>query len=130
MKQQQGFWNICGFDDRWLMIVGVPISSVIVSVMLFYNYYEQGNWAFLSICIPMSFVYTSCFWFSMRFAYNRVKKYYPDITDIGKRISIMFAVLMLVYLVINVVLDTLFQYLFADHHARPNQIMKCCPRCY
>ncbi len=115
---------MCGFDDRWIMMVGIPISSVIVSVMLFHNFFEQGNWTFLSVCIPMSFIYTTCFWLCMRFAYNRVKNYYPDFKDIGKRIGIMFVLLMLVYVVINYTLDHLLQYLFSAGKAHPSPVME------
>lgn len=115
---------MCGFDDRWIMIVGIPIGGFIVSVMLFHNYYDAGNWQFLSVCIPMSLVYTASFWFCMRMAYTRVKGFFPDLKDIGKRIAIMFVVLLLVYVVINFLLDNLFGMLFAGHKTEPSVVME------
>ena len=75
------FRDVAGFDDRWVIITGLPLASMLISLLLFYDYYEQGNWPFLSVCIPMSFVYTGIFWFALRWTYHRVKSRYPDKTD-------------------------------------------------
>ena len=81
------FKDIAGFDDRMLIIAGLPVASMLISLLLFNDYYAKGNWAFLAVCIPMSFVYTGFFWYMMRWAYAHLKERYPAVQDIGKRAS-------------------------------------------
>ena len=118
------FRDVAGFDDRWVIITGLPLASMLISLLLFYDYYEQGNWPFLSVCIPMSFVYTGIFWFALRWTYHRVKSRYPEFRDIGKRIFWMVLAFLLVYVVVNVALDALFAWLLPEHQTHPNLLLE------
>ncbi|MBK8555799.1 MAG: histidine kinase [Lewinellaceae bacterium] len=117
---QKCFRDVTGFDDRWVMIIGLPLASMMISLLLFNDYYEEGNWAFLSVCIPMSFIYTGAFWFVLRWTYYKVKLRYPLFRDISKRVFWMLLAFVAVFVVVNFSLDVLFSWLIPEHHATPN----------
>lgn len=118
------FKEVTGFDDRWVILTGLPLASMIISLLLFNDYYEQGNWAFLSVCIPMSFVYTAAFWTALRWSYYRLKMRYPAFRDITKRLLGMLLAFIVVFLLINFILDNLFEWLTPDHKGDPNPVVK------
>lgn len=121
---QKCFKEIAGFDDRWMLIIGIPLASMLVSLLLFNDYYEQGNWAFLAVCIPMSFVYTGVFWFSTRWVYGRIKLRYPQFADIGKRLGWLFLAFLVIFCAVNFSLDALFQWLFPSHDTSPSLLVE------
>lgn len=106
--------DVTGFDDRVIVRIGLPLAGMLVSLLLFSEYYEQANWRFLAVCIPLSFIYTSVFWFSLREIYYRVKMRFPTFQDIGKRIAVMFAAFIAVFGVVNFALDAIFVLIFPD----------------
>ncbi len=120
MRKKHCFENAFGFNDKMVLIVGIPISAIIVSLMLFNDYYTRGDWGFLSVCIPISFIYTTAFWFSLRWTYVRVKLAYPSLDDLWRRIGWMAVGLIVIFLLINVALDSVFQLLIPEHIVQPN----------
>jgi len=114
------FKDVAGFDDRWVVIAGMPVASMLISLLLFNEHYVQGDWRFLMVCIPVSFVYTGAFWYMMRSTYYHVKMRYPAIQQIGKRAFWLFMTYLGVFLIINFTLDALFAWLIPEHHAPPN----------
>lgn len=109
----KSFKDVTGFDDRVVVLIGLPLASMLISLLLFNEYYEKGDWAFLSICIPLSFVYTGAFWYPLRWTYYQAKDRYPTMRDIGKRLAWMALSFIIIFVVVNVTLDTLFEWLFA-----------------
>jgi two-component system, LytTR family, sensor kinase len=124
MKKRPCFEDIAGFNDHWLIIVGLPLATLFVSLLLFADAYNGPNWPFIAVCIPMSFVYTSIFWMGMRRIYTEVKWHYPTPDQIGKRIGWVFLGFNILYLVINKSLDWFFKTLGIDHDGEPNIIVE------
>ena len=124
MQKKCCFKRAFGFDDKLVLIVGIPISALIVSMLLFNEYYTNADWPFLSVCIPMSFVYTSTFWLILRWLFVRVKLRYPRLEDLSIRLGLMAVLLMLTFVVVNFVLDTIFQVLVPQHTSRPDPVME------
>lgn len=118
------FRDATGFDDRWVILVGLPLSSMLISLLLFNDFYEQGNWRFLSVCIPMSFAYTAAFWFSLRWTYYQMKLRHPAIRDIGKRLVGMMIAFVVIFFAVNIVLGAFFTWLLPNHVSDPNPIVK------
>ena len=118
------FKDVTGFDDRMVLIIGLPLSSILISLLLFSDQYVAGNWGFLSVCIPMSFAYTSAFWFALRWAYYWLKRRYPAMGQIGKRLVGMLLAFFAAYVVVNTVLGTLFAVSGLDHGVEPPQVVK------
>lgn len=91
MNRKPCFEEISGFNSRWLIATGLPLASIMVSLLLFSDVYERGDWGFLAVCIPMSFVYTSLFWAgNLRRLYSELKWRYPAIEHIGTRLLWVF----------------------------------------
>ena len=118
------FRDATGFDDRWVILIGLPLASMLISLLLFNNYYETGNWQFLSVCIPMSFVYTAAFWAVLRWTYYRAKLKYPATEDIGKRLGLQLLAFVVVFYTINFMLGKLFALIIPSHQADANPIVK------
>lgn len=118
------FKEVTGFDDRWVILIGWPLAGVLISLLLFNDEYEDGNWSFLAMCIPMSFVYTGAFWAVLRWTYYKVKERYPSMREIGKRLGWMFLAFVGTYLLINFSLDQLFQWLLPEHRAEPSLLVE------
>ena len=43
------FQDIAGFNDRRMLIIGIPLAGILMSLLLFGNYYEQQNWGFIAM---------------------------------------------------------------------------------
>ncbi len=124
---QKCFKDIAGFDDRWMLIIGIPLASILMSLLLFSDYYEKGDWAFIAICIPMSLAYTSVFWFSMRWLYSRIKWKYPRFADIGKRVMWLIPLFLVLFCVVTFTLDYVFAIMLDGHRETPNLLLKFIP---
>lgn len=118
------FKEVTGFDDRLVILIGIPLASMLISLLLFNDYYETGNWQFLSVCIPMSFVYTGVFWFGLRWTYYQVKMRYPAMRDIGKRLFWLFLAFLVVNVLVKIILDNLFHYLIPSHQGEASPLLE------
>lgn len=118
------FQEVAGFNDRWIIIVGLPIASLIISMLLFNDAYEQGDWQYLSMCIPMSFAYTGLFWYFLRWVYKEVRWRYPAVEQLPSRLFWMAIFLVIVYLAVNFSLDALFRWMFPGHTREPSHIVE------
>ncbi len=123
MRQKPCFQDIAGFDDKWLIIVGLPLASVMVSLLLFSDAYAAMNWGFIAVCIPVSFIYSIFFWFGMRWIYSELKWRHPSIEEIGKRIAWVFLGFNVLYLVVNFGVGSLLHFLGVGHGGNPNPIV-------
>lgn len=123
MKKHPCFHDIAGFNDRHLILVGWPLISILISLMLFGDFYVQGDWQFLMMCIPMSFVYTGLFWFALRGSYARLKFRYPSFKDIGKRLAWAFVAFNVIYFTVDFALDTLFNWLSPNDKHEPDALL-------
>lgn len=124
MKKSPNFEEIAGFNDRWMIAVGLPMASVVVSLLLFADAYEQGEWGFVSICMAMSFIYTGLFWAGMRRTYMLLKIRYPLISQIPHRAIGAFLGFNLIYVLVNFSLDNLFLWTGLSHSKPPNPIVE------
>lgn len=117
---KKGFKEVTGFDDRVVVLIGWPLASLVISVLLFNDYYESTNWSSLSFCIPMSFVYTGVFWYALRWTYYQVKMRHPAMREIGRRLAWMGVAFVVVNFLVKVVLDNLFDRLLLVPHDEPS----------
>jgi hypothetical protein len=124
MKQPPCFEDVSGFNDRWLVAVGLPLASIFVSLLLFAEAYEEMNWRFIMVCIPMSFIYTGFFWWGMRRIYKEMKWRYPAFEQLRHRILWVFLGFHVLFFTINITLDNLFEWLMVDHNGEPNHIVE------
>lgn len=111
---KKSFQEIVGFDDRRLIIAGLPITGMLISLMLFGNSYACGDWPFLAVCIPVSLFYTAVFWFALRWVYGKVRSRYPALQDIGKRLAWVSLAFLAVFFLVDHALDALFSRLVPE----------------
>jgi two-component system LytT family sensor kinase len=118
------FQDVVGFSDRKIILFGLPIASILVSLLLFNDQYAEGNWLFLAFCIPMSFAYTAVFWLCLRWSYGRIRYIFPEFRQINKRIAWMVLVFILTFFIVNFTLDKLFKWLLPFHEGTPSLLVE------
>lgn len=116
--------ELLGYDDRWITILGLPIASMLISVLLFNEYYQRLDFAYLSVCIPISFVYTTAYWVALRFAYRKVRNHYPAFEQFPQRLLWLFAGFLILFFAVDIALGYLFTILAPSHHGEPNMLVK------
>ena len=118
------FESVTGFNDRWLIVIGLPLASVLISILLFSDVYLKEGFGFISVCIGMSFVHTAIFWFSLRWVHWRSKIRYPKFEQIGQRTILFLLAFLFVYCVLNEGLKFIFDQMTdePDKHD-PNPIL-------
>jgi two-component system, LytTR family, sensor kinase len=120
----KSFRELCGFDDRWMILIGIPTAGVMVSIMLFYDSYRAADWKALLLCVPVSIVYTTAFWMSMRYTYHLVRLRYPALEQIRTRIIWMSVIMLALFVIINAVLDSFFSFLFPAKQNSPDLLIE------
>ena len=123
MSQSKNIQQICGFNDLPLLLIGIPIASMVVSLLLFNEQYEQGNWRFLAVCIPMSFGYTGAYWLLMRWGYAHIMERYPGAKELKTRILLGCLMLLGAHFFIDYGLNYVFQLLVPSHASKPSPIL-------
>lgn len=97
--------EILGFDDRWLMVFGIPAASFFVSAMMFGDQFEQNIFYNLSRCSLVSIIYTIIYWFTFRQIFIELRKRYPAVKDSAKRITLQVILILIAYVVIKLLMD-------------------------
>ncbi|HRI58449.1 MAG TPA: histidine kinase, partial [Saprospiraceae bacterium] len=124
MKKHPCFQEVAGFNDRWLIIAGLPLASVLISLLLFSEAYTREGIGFITVCMAMSFAHTAIFWFSLRWVYFRSKIRYPRFEQIGNRLVWFLAAFLAVYFVLNKGLVFIFDSMAVDPDRNdPNPVL-------
>lgn len=126
MKKRPCFEEIAGFNDRWIIAAGLPVASILVSLLLFGEAYQNLDWRFMFACIPMSLLYTTIFWFGMRWIYSELKGRYPANDEIKKRVIWVFLGFNIMFFVVDFTLHWFFDLIGIDRNGdrEPNYIVK------
>lgn len=110
--------EIFGFDDRWAIVITVPVLGAILPFLMFKDY-AYTNFQEFSINWLMSGIYTISYWLAVRTIIARKRIRYPHPSQIGRRI--LFSVLLITgsYVVLNYLLDFLLECgkIFSQHRA-------------
>jgi two-component system LytT family sensor kinase len=123
MRSKPCFQDISGFNDKWIVVFGLPIASMMVSVLLFADAYAQLDWIFIGVCIPVSMVYTIFFWAGMRWIYSELKWRYPENDHFGKRMLWVFLGFNVLYPSINFGVGGVLHLLGIGHDRNPNPVV-------
>ncbi len=124
MNSRSCFQEVVGFNDRWLIIIGLPLASVLISLLLFGDAYAKKDWGFVTVCLGMSFLHTAVFWFSLRWVYYRSKLRYPRFEQIGGRLSWFLLAFFTIYFTVNKGLVLFFNWWSPDHGENdPNHVV-------
>ncbi len=103
-KRQRTNRELLGFDDKWLVLIGIPISSVVISILMFSRDIEE-NPAFLLETVPVSFVYVTTYWVILRYLllWCRDRYFKPEL--VKRRILTEILWVLIVYFLVKVCLD-------------------------
>jgi len=118
------FRDVVGFEDRWFIVVGLPMASVLISLLLFGDVYIVEGWGFITVCIFMSFVHTSAFWLVLRYTWYRARIRYPRFEQIGIRLTWVFVAFLGVYFTLDSGIHALLEVLWPSHSQNePNPLV-------
>ena len=117
-----GRWakNTLGYDDKWLMIIGIPIAAVIIHVILLSEYLVRDPLLFFKK-IPFGIIYTAVSWLALRPIIILLMQRYPN--QVLKRVFLEVIVGAVGYLIIKFPLDLIFNSSFFTQMA-PTPIPK------
>jgi two-component system, LytTR family, sensor kinase len=93
------------FDDRWLMLIGIPAASFLVSALMFGDLFEHNIFYNLSRCTLVSIIYTTIFWLSFRQIFIVLRRRYPEVKDSAKRIVLQTISVLIAYFFIKAFMD-------------------------
>jgi len=110
-----------GFDDRWLMAVGIPVMSIAMPYMLEFapDHDELPKY----VQIFHSFWHVSVFWLAYRFAEIQLHKRYPSYQDGIKRNIIQFVIVLISAPVLKTILNYVIHYLASGFMECPSDIL-------
>ena len=94
-----------GFDDKWVMLIGIPIVTVMVSFVIFSNRIEEDFGTWVTKCIPIGLIYTTTIWMGLRLIVCYFLDKSPDPKDVLKRIPFQILSIFLGYFIIQNLVD-------------------------
>jgi two-component system LytT family sensor kinase len=101
MKKQPCFEDVSGFNDRWIILFGLPTASLFITFLLFSDSILKNGLGFVTVCMGMSVIHTATFWIGLRWVYIRTKIRYPKFEQIGHRIVWYLLAFFAIYFVVN-----------------------------
>ncbi|MFK8103855.1 MAG: sensor histidine kinase [Saprospiraceae bacterium] len=113
--------EILGFDDKWLILFGVPTVSLIMNAFVDDTTKSATNLiSFIPDCFFISFLYTMVYWYFFRKICAYLKRKYPKHRETKKRIIYQVLGLLLFYTLIKVVVSIaigipIYKFIDADY---------------
>lgn len=101
----------CGFDDRWLMFLGIPILSGVAFLLFMGSKRTLGGSAMI-ICYLVGLLHTLGYWIILRLMVIQCRAWLPRQEDTGKRIGIMMGVTVVIVFLLEIVSDKLIILLY------------------
>ena len=104
-----------GFNDTWLMILGIPLCSFIMSAILFGNDLWDNSFQFFVTCASTSLLYTAIFWLVIRQSICWFRSQYKGEQASLKRVMIQSVLVLALYLLIKAVIGFALRPLLGDN---------------
>ena len=97
-----------GFDDTWLMIIGIPVVSLIMPFMFVqYNGADSHQPDWYRISVMITFIHACVYIFVFRKIFTFVRRKYPVFEDAGKRIVVELILVVMTYFALDPILAKL-----------------------
>lgn len=87
-----------GFDDRWLILSGIPLITILVNVLILGVDGFTEHWR---VCLPIGFINTTGFWFGFRYVLIKYHKRYSGYTFDSKRLFFVISRMGLMYIIVD-----------------------------
>ena len=109
--------NSLGFDDRWLMLPGIPLIAFIINVIMFPAEFSDDPPGFFYHCFTVGIFYTALYWVIFRYLTAYFINKFPKPSEIWKRLSLQISLMILGYFLIKALMDVLIEnYIFPHYH--------------
>ncbi len=104
-KFENSFKKFVGFDDTWLIILGIPFVALLVNTLLFGQLLQVNSTSAFTYCMFIGLVYTSVYWFGFREIFKFIGTKYKGITQNKKRQLITALFVIVGYFFLQFILD-------------------------
>ena len=94
-----------GFDDKWVLLVGIPIVTIMVSFIIFSSIVEENLSFWVLRCLPVGLIYTTIIWMGLRLIVCYFLDKFPDPKDVLKRIPFQILSVFVGYFIIQKTVD-------------------------
>lgn len=105
--------KILGFDDTWLMLLGIPLTCLVMP--LFIINLSEFTWSNYFFNFNITGIYTVIFWFAFREIFKHTRTKYPKFSQVGIRLIYQMILVAICYVVADTSIDYLCrELLFSD----------------
>lgn len=107
-----------GFDDRWLMLLGIPLCGLLVELLIFGTHRVSEN---IIPCSVIGMIYTAVYWVTFRWVLINYHKQYPGYEFTSKRLAYILIRLILVYFIVKFSVGFMLHITLPEHVAFYNE---------
>ncbi len=100
-----------GFDDFWFVIAGIIILSFVTDY-IFTNSFFKHSFGEAIINWSVSLFFSTCYWLIVRPTIILLRKKYPALQDVMKRVVIMIGALLITVFLVDYLGNILLNYVF------------------
>ncbi len=108
----KGTKDIYGFDDTWLVLLGIPFVSVYATIMIFG---VDGLMNSKGSCLAACLMFTAGYWLGFRYIQKNYHKKYPGYEFTTARLIYIGSRMLLMFIAIKVIVGYLVHSLLPDH---------------
>jgi len=101
-----------GFDDKWLMLIGIPVIAFIMNVIMFPGIFKKDFSIFFNHCFTVGVIYTVVYWFLFRYATSYLINQYPKQSETWKRILLQIGLVVIGFVIVNTLVGALVKAIF------------------
>jgi len=104
--------EIYGFDDRWMLLLGIPVVSLMSTVMIFQ---VDGLMNSNGVCLLIGTGFTIAYWLTFRHIQKQYHKKYPGYEFSKERLFYITSRMLVMFLVIKFSLGFIIHQVFPSH---------------
>lgn len=93
-----------GLDDRKLLLIAIPVVAFIIPFLFFKVSFSDG-WSMLLAQWVGSLMYTISYWISIRATFIYMRRRFPNVKDVSKRILYTILSVIIIFITLNYFLD-------------------------
>ncbi|HFA50365.1 MAG TPA: hypothetical protein ENJ95_15235 [Bacteroidetes bacterium] len=106
--------EICGFDDKWMMIIGIPVVSFLMAALMFGDVMVEDFPLFIRSCFLISVAYTVIYWIFFRYLIFYFRRQFPDNKDTVRRLVYQTIAVVVGYFGLKIFISPLLHSIFGD----------------
>lgn len=94
--------HILGFDDRIMMLIGIPLVGIMINAILFSHLLQEEQYSEFSMCHIAALIYTALYWLVFREVHIYFVKKYPGYHNMKTRYLRMFPLMLVAFLILKI----------------------------